>query len=46
MARVNEIIQSAHADGTLLAMSEDWFGTDYTAAAAEYDIDALGQEIG
>ncbi len=43
--RVNEIIQQAHADGTLLALSEEFFGTDYASAAAEYDIDALGQEV-
>jgi len=42
---VNEIIQEAHADGTLLALSEDFFGTDYASAAAEYDIDAIGQEV-
>jgi ABC-type amino acid transport substrate-binding protein len=45
VARVDEIIQAAHADGTLLAMSKEWFGTDYTSAAAEYDVDSLGQEV-
>jgi polar amino acid transport system substrate-binding protein len=43
--RVNEIIQGAQADGTLLALSEEFFGTDYVAAAAAYDIDALEQEV-
>lgn len=45
ITRVNQIIQQAHADGTLFAMSEEWFGLDYTSAAAAYDIDALGQEV-
>lgn len=45
VARVNEIIQAAHGDGTMLAMSEEWFGTDYTSAAGDYDIEALGQEV-
>lgn len=43
--RVNEIIQEAHADGTLVALSEEFFGTDYASAAAAYDIDALGQAV-
>ena len=42
---VNEIIQAAHADGTLAGLSQEFFGTDFAAAAAEYDIDALGQEV-
>jgi polar amino acid transport system substrate-binding protein len=42
-ARVNEIIQAAHADGTLAAMSQEFFGEDFAAAAAEYDVDALEQ---
>lgn len=45
VAQVNEIIQAAHADGTLLALSEEFFGTDYASVAAEYDIDALDQDV-
>ncbi len=45
VARVDEIIKTAQADGTLLAMSQEFFGTDYVSAAAEYDIDAIGQEV-
>jgi len=45
LTRVNEIIGAAHADGTLLAMSREWFGTDYTTAAAAFDLDAIGQTI-
>jgi polar amino acid transport system substrate-binding protein len=41
--RVNEIIRSAQADGTLGALSEEFFGTDYATAASEFDLDAIGQ---
>jgi len=43
--RVNEIIQTAHADGTLKAMSQEWFGTDYTTQAGKFDLSLLGQEV-
>ena len=43
--RVNEIVQQAQADGTLVALSEEFFGTDYVAEAAAYDVDALEQEV-
>lgn len=42
--RVNEIISAAHADGRLEALSMEWFGTDYTSAAGEFDLDVLDQE--
>jgi len=45
VARVNEIIQQAQADGTLQALSQEFFATDYVSAAAEFDIDSLGQEV-
>ena len=41
--RVNEIIRSAQADGTLGALSEKFFGTDYATAASEFDLEAIGQ---
>ena len=43
--KVNEIIHAAQADGTLLALSRKFFGRDYIAAAAGYDIDAIDQEV-
>jgi polar amino acid transport system substrate-binding protein len=43
--RVNAIIQAAQADGTMRTMSQEWFGTDYATAGAEFDVDALGQEV-
>ena len=45
VARVNEIIQKAHADGTLKSMSMQWFGTDYTTPAGAFDLTKLGQEV-
>jgi len=43
--RVNEVIRAAHADGTLKAMSQEWFGTDYTTQAGKFDLSLLGQEV-
>jgi polar amino acid transport system substrate-binding protein len=45
VARVDEIIQKAHADGTLKAMSMQWFGMDYTTPAGAFDLAKLGQEV-
>ena len=44
VARVNEIVRAAAADGTLAKLSRKWFGRDYVEQAATYDIDALTQE--
>ena len=43
--RVNEIIRAAHEDGTLKAMSMQWFKTDYTSPAGQFDLGLLSQEI-
>ncbi len=45
VARVNEIIQGFHADGTLTRLSVKWFGQDYASAAAGFDIAGLGQVV-
>lgn len=42
-ARVDEIIQGMHADGTLKALSEQFYGADLASAAAEFDISGLEQ---
>ena len=42
--RVNEIIQAAHADGRMKALSMEWFETDYTTPAGEFDLTLLEQE--
>ena len=44
-AKVNEIVGAAQADGTLEALSRKFFGRNYIAAAAKYDIEAIEQEI-
>lgn len=41
--RVTEIIQEMHADGTLLNLSQQYYGLDLTSAAAEFDVGALNQ---
>jgi polar amino acid transport system substrate-binding protein len=43
--RVNEIMAAAHADGTMKALSMEWFGTDYTTPAGEFDLGVLQQKI-
>jgi polar amino acid transport system substrate-binding protein len=45
VARVDEIIAKAHEDGTLEAMSMQWFGTDYTTTAGEFDLSTIGQTV-
>jgi polar amino acid transport system substrate-binding protein len=45
VARVNDIIRTAHTDGTLKKMSMDWFGTDYTTPAGAFDLSLLDQEV-
>jgi polar amino acid transport system substrate-binding protein len=41
IAKVNEVIQGMHADGSMSALSEKWLGADYSAAAADYDLSQL-----
>jgi polar amino acid transport system substrate-binding protein len=43
--RVNDIIRTAHNDGTLKAMSMKWFGADYTTPAGQFDINKIGQIV-
>lgn len=45
VARIDEIVQRLHADGTLRKLSEKWFGADYASEGANFDIDATGQEV-
>ena len=42
--KVNEIVRAARRDGTLKRLSRQFFGREYIAAAAAYDIGALDQE--
>ena len=41
--KVSEIIQQMHSDGTLLRLSQQYYGEDFTTAASEFDIHALSQ---
>jgi len=43
--RVNQIIRAAHADGTLKALSMQWFKTDYTTIAGQFDLGLLKQDV-
>jgi polar amino acid transport system substrate-binding protein len=43
--RVNELIAAAHADGTLKAMSMQWFKTDYTTPASQFNLALLEQQV-
>ncbi len=41
--RVSQIIQQMHDDGTLLRLSQQYYQTDLTSAAAKFDMSALNQ---
>jgi polar amino acid transport system substrate-binding protein len=43
--KVNAIIQAAEQDGTLKKLSLKYFGRDYVAQAAGYDINGLNQKV-
>jgi polar amino acid transport system substrate-binding protein len=43
--RVNRIIAARHADGTLGRLSVKYFGKDYAAKAAEFDLGSIGQTV-
>lgn len=45
VSRVTEIIQGLHADGTLKALSLEWFKVDYATKAAAFDLAATGQQV-
>ena len=41
--KVTEIIQQMHSDGTLLKLSQKYYNTDLTTAAAKFDVSGLAQ---
>ena len=41
--KMNEVIQAMHSDGTLLSLSQQFYGQDLTTAAGEFDVDSLEQ---
>jgi polar amino acid transport system substrate-binding protein len=45
LERVNGIVAQLHAEGKLRALSRKYFDEDYTAEAAGFELDALGQKV-
>jgi polar amino acid transport system substrate-binding protein len=43
--RINEIIAARHADGTLGRLSIEYFGRDYAAQAAKFDLATIEQTV-
>jgi ABC-type amino acid transport substrate-binding protein len=43
--RVNEIVRSLHADGSLKAASLKYLGKDYATAGGAFDLDSIGQVV-
>jgi polar amino acid transport system substrate-binding protein len=43
--RVNEIMREAHADGSMKALSMEWFKVDYSTKAGEFDLTLLHQAV-
>jgi polar amino acid transport system substrate-binding protein len=41
--RISDIIEHMHQDGTLLRLSQQYYGDDLTTAASKLDVQALGQ---
>jgi polar amino acid transport system substrate-binding protein len=41
--QVTKIVQQMHQDGTLRTLSQKYYAGDFTTAASEFDINALGQ---
>jgi polar amino acid transport system substrate-binding protein len=41
--QVTKIIQQMHQDGTLRTLSQKYYAGDFTTAASEFDVNALGQ---
>ncbi len=44
LAKLNEIIAEMHQDGTLTALSEEWYGLDYTTVLAPEDVSTAPAE--
>jgi len=45
VSRVDEIISGLHKDGTLARLSQQFYGTDYAAAAGQFDLGLIGQSV-
>jgi polar amino acid transport system substrate-binding protein len=45
VARIDEIVQRLHADGTLKSLSMKYLGKDFATKAGEFDIGSIGQSV-
>jgi len=45
VARANDIMSTAHADGSLAALSDKYFGSDFATVASDFDLAALNQTM-
>jgi polar amino acid transport system substrate-binding protein len=45
VSKVNEIVSGLHADGTLKRLSIEYFGKDYAAEAAQFDLSEIRQTV-
>lgn len=43
--RIDEVMAGLHADGTMKALSEEYFGVDYATAAGNFDLGLIGQAL-
>jgi polar amino acid transport system substrate-binding protein len=41
--KASQIIQDMHQDGTLLRLSQQYYGEDYTTSASQFDVTSLSQ---
>ncbi|MDX6630990.1 MAG: polar amino acid transport system substrate-binding protein [Gaiellales bacterium] len=45
VARVDQIVEGLHADGTLKRLSIRYFGKDYATKAGQFDLSTIGQTV-
>ena len=45
VARVDEVVAGLHKDGTLARLSQQFYGTDYSTAASQFDLALIGQSV-
>jgi len=43
--RINEVMAGLHEDGTMKALSEEYFGVDYATDAGAFDLGLIGQTV-
>jgi polar amino acid transport system substrate-binding protein len=43
LQKASQIVQDMHEDGTLVRLSQQYYGLDFTTAASQFDVQSLGQ---